>query len=83
MKLLAYLNSLGGREPQALFAEAVGSSIGHLRNCGYGYRPVDPALCVAIERHSAGEVTRAELRPDDYWLIWPDLPAPKKQKQAA
>jgi DNA-binding transcriptional regulator YdaS (Cro superfamily) len=32
--------------------------------------------CLAIERATSGAVTRAELRPDDYWLIWPDLPPP-------
>lgn len=40
--------------------------------------------CLAIERATSGAVTRAELRPDDYWLIWPDLPAPAgKEPQAA
>lgn len=32
-----------------------------------------PALCLAIERATNGQVTRQELRPGDYWLIWPDL----------
>lgn len=41
-----------------------------------GDRPVPPQHCVAIERNTAGAVTRADLRPDDYWLIWPDLPQP-------
>ena len=41
-----------------------------------GARQPSPALCVAIERESGGAVHRANLRPDDYWLIWPDLPAP-------
>jgi DNA-binding transcriptional regulator YdaS (Cro superfamily) len=37
-----------------------------------------PAIhCLTIERATNGVVTRQELRPDDYWLIWPDLPAPK------
>lgn len=30
--------------------------------------------CLVIERETKGGVTRRELRPDDYWLIWPDLP---------
>jgi DNA-binding transcriptional regulator YdaS (Cro superfamily) len=34
------------------------------------------ALASAIERESGGAVARQDLRPDDYWLIWPDLPAP-------
>jgi len=35
-----------------------------------------PSLCVLIERVTEYKVTRQELRPDDFWLIWPDLPAP-------
>lgn len=41
-------------------------------------RPVPATYCVAIERVTNGLVTRQELRPDDYWLIWPDLPTPKE-----
>lgn len=44
-----------------------------------GVRPVPPRHCLAIERATAGQVTRADLRPDDFWLIWPDLPAPSKE----
>ena len=35
--------------------------------------------CLAIERATQGAVTRAELRPDDYFLIWPDLVAPAEK----
>jgi DNA-binding transcriptional regulator YdaS (Cro superfamily) len=35
--------------------------------------------CLAIERATEGQVTRSDLRPDDYWLIWPDLAAPAKE----
>jgi DNA-binding transcriptional regulator YdaS (Cro superfamily) len=33
-------------------------------------------LSVLIEKQSDKQITRQELRPDDYWLIWPDLPTP-------
>lgn len=44
--------------------------------------------CVAIERVTGGAVTRRDLRPDDWWLIWPELvdadhPAPAPSDQAA
>lgn len=42
-------------------------------------RVPSPQLCVQIERATGGQVTRADLRPDDFWLIWPDLPAPAKE----
>lgn len=32
--------------------------------------------CVALERKSNGTLTRAFLRPLDFWEIWPDLPSP-------
>jgi DNA-binding transcriptional regulator YdaS (Cro superfamily) len=82
MELSEYIRSLPGLPEREAFADAVGSSIGHLRNVGYGYRPCDPALALAIERFTRCQVTRAELRPDDYWLIWPDLPAPSTQEAA-
>lgn len=34
--------------------------------------------CVKLEKQFKGAVTRQELRPNDFWLIWPDLKAPKK-----
>lgn len=47
-------------------------------------RQPSPELCVDIERTTAGEVTRRDLRPDDWHRIWPELvtnehPAPVKQ----
>jgi DNA-binding transcriptional regulator YdaS (Cro superfamily) len=39
-----------------------------------------PASCVALERDGAGLITRQELRPDDYWLIWPELPKAQPKK---
>lgn len=38
-----------------------------------GHRPVPVQHCVAIERATAGAVTRRDLRPDDWHLIWPEL----------
>lgn len=51
-------------------------------------RPVPPKRCPAIERATEGAVTRRDLRPDDWWLIWPELvtkefPAPIANKEAA
>lgn len=40
---------------------------------GYGARLPGPVYCVAIERATAGAVTRQALRPDDWHLIWPEL----------
>lgn len=79
MTLDDYLN-----QPGAMSATDLGRRIGlqnadHLRawRHGYGGRKPSPKFCVAIERETAGAVTRQDLRPEDYWLHWPDLRAPK------
>lgn len=42
-------------------------------------KPVGADHCAAIERVTAGAVTRRDLRPDDWHLIWPELtPTPKE-----
>jgi DNA-binding transcriptional regulator YdaS (Cro superfamily) len=32
-----------------------------------------PEHCSNLEAHLNGAVTRRELRPNDWWLIWPEL----------
>lgn len=65
---------------------AVAKALGYedIRNVAYwtsGKRPFPPKHCVAIERLSRGQITRQELRPDDFADYWPDLA--KKRKQVA
>ncbi len=38
-----------------------------------GTRPVPIIRCVEIEEVTGGEVTRKQLRLDDWWQIWPEL----------
>ena len=38
-----------------------------------GEEPVPIKACVAIERATAGKVSRKDLRPDDWMQIWPEL----------
>lgn len=38
-----------------------------------GRRPIPIIHCCAIERLMSGTVTRRDLRPDDWHLIWPEL----------
>ena len=40
-------------------------------------KSIPTKTCVAIEKTTRGKVTRQELRPNDYWLHWPDLKAPE------
>lgn len=46
-------------------------------------REIPVEHCVSIMKATDNFVTREEMRPDDYWLIWPDLPAPAHIAQAA
>jgi DNA-binding transcriptional regulator YdaS (Cro superfamily) len=80
MQLLDHLRALKTREAQEAFAARVGSSIGHLRNVAYGYKPCATDLAVAIEADTKGAVQRRTLRPNDYWRHWPDLKPPRVQR---
>jgi DNA-binding transcriptional regulator YdaS (Cro superfamily) len=44
-------------------------------------RPIPPGRCVEIERATSGEVTRQDLRPDDWKQLWPELVAVDTQPQ--
>ena len=44
-----------------------------ITNCGYRGYLIDPKSAAVIEAMSKGRFTRKMLRPDDYWLVWPEL----------
>lgn len=77
MELKAYLKSLPDEESREAFALRCETTLGHMRNVSYGSKSCGTDLAVLIWRESGGLVTREELRPDDYWRHWPDLPAPE------
>jgi len=58
---------------QKLLADLVGVSPYNVNQWASGVRPVPIEKCVAIERVTNGAVTRKDLRPDDWQLIWPEL----------
>jgi len=72
MDLRTYLNSLSPDE-QAAFAARVGTSVGYLRKAISVGSSFSPELAVAIERESGSNVTRKELFPSRWHLIWPEL----------
>lgn len=72
MKLKPHLQALTPDEREA-FAQACQTTLGHLRNVMYGYRPCSAELAADIERASAGTVTRQDMRPSDWRRIWPEL----------
>lgn len=63
---------------QRALARALGISavaVGQWRSDGEQARDVPPKKCVCIERITQGKVSRKQLRPQDWWEIWPELSA--------
>lgn len=82
MKLREHLKHIHRVEREAM-AIRCGTTLGHLTNVSYGYKECGPALAVAIEQDTAGAVTRKDLRPNDWHLIWPELAAQPKEGEVA
>lgn len=60
-------------EPAARLAQKIGVTPGFISQIVSGHRRAPVERCTAIEKATDGNVTRRELRPDDWWLIWPEL----------
>jgi len=71
MELTDYISS--GRGNAARIATALGVKAAYVSQIASGHRRASPVRAVQIEELTGGVVTRAELRPDDFWRIWPDL----------
>lgn len=65
---------------QTALAAVLGVSKGAVSQWKDEDRRVPAAHCVAIEQQTKGAVTRRDLRPDDWHLIWPELAKPRKPK---
>lgn len=79
MNLQDYLSIRGN---QARLAAALKKGTAQVWQWKSGLRPVPVEDCFAIELATQGQVTRQELRPDDWQQIWPEL-ATQKQKRAS
>lgn len=84
MKLNQYLSTTGALTVAEIRIRIGAKSDAQIRQWQHGYagRIPSPENCLSIERATGGQVTRQDLRPDDYWLIWPDLPAPQESTTA-
>lgn len=84
MNLSEYLSSPGALTVGELRKRSGVSSDAQIRQWQHGYanRRPGPAHCVAIERATKGAVTRRDLRPDDWHLIWPELAKTRKSHKA-
>jgi len=61
---------MGGMTP---LAQKRGVPVQVVSGWAAGTRPGPIIRCVEIEELTGGEVTRKQLRPDDWWQIWPEL----------
>lgn len=67
-----YLRTLTPME-KTEFSEKCGTTTNYLRKAVSISQPLRPIVCSLIEINSGGAVTREELRPDDWHIIWPEL----------
>ena len=81
MNLKDYIASLP-RGGASELAEKLDVSPSFLSQMSTGRSPISPERANTIERLTDGAVTRQDLRPDDYWRIWPDLPTPVASEAA-
>ena len=72
MDLRTYLKSLSP-DARADFAARATTTLGYLRKAISVGSKFGPELAVAIEQQSDSAVTRKELLPDTWHLIWPEL----------
>lgn len=71
MKLTEYLS--GGRGRMSALAASIEVSTAFVSLMASGKRKVPPAMAVQIEQATEGAVTRKDLRPDDWRVLWPEL----------
>ena len=84
MDLSSYFKTAGSLSVSEL-RQAIGvRSDAQIRQWQHGYanRRPRPQACVSIERATGGAVTRQDLRPDDWHLIWPELPGAAERTAA-
>lgn len=58
---------------QSALAKLLGVAPSFVNQWVNGDRPVPIPTCVLIEQATNGAVRRWDLRPDDWWKIWPEL----------
>lgn len=82
MELIEYVLSEAG-ESQADLARRINVSAVQISHWANRKRPVPPKRAAQIELATSGRVTRQELRPHDFDLIWPELARKDDQARAA
>ncbi len=71
MTLTEYIRASRGNATN--LATALGVHKTQISNWANANPTPPPARCVQIEQATAGQVSRKDLRPDDWQAIWPEL----------
>ena len=71
MKNTALLEWLKHADDEAV--NRTGTTHGYLRQIAYGNKVASPEVAARVEHETCGAVTRKQLRPDDWMIIWPEL----------
>ncbi|MCK0743587.1 transcriptional regulator [Chromohalobacter nigrandesensis] len=50
-----------------------GTTRAYLKQIAYGNKIPSAEIASRIEKTTSGQVTRPELRPADWWIVWPEL----------
>ena len=74
MELRKYIDTLERGKAKEL-AEVLEVSRSYLSQMASGKTAISPARCVDIEIATNRVVTRKDLRPNDWFKIWPELSA--------
>lgn len=70
MNLSDYLKTERGKTAELAAALQVSASLVTQWAAG---KPIAAERCPAIESITGGLVTRRDLRPNDWWLVWPEM----------
>lgn len=65
---------------QSKLAHTIGVNPVQVHDWMNGKRPIPAHICSLIEGCTNGIVTRKDLRPDDWYLIWPELIKTNEEK---
>ena len=65
--------STSERGTASKLAAFLGVSSSYLSQMASGLSAISEKRCVQIEKFSEGRLSRRDLRPDDWHLIWPEL----------
>jgi DNA-binding transcriptional regulator YdaS (Cro superfamily) len=81
MHLKQYIDE--GRGRASILAKAIGVSPSYLSQMASGDAAISPIKSVEIEFATNKQVTRQDLRPNDWRAIWPELAAQEPRSESA